>query len=340
MFQNYVSEPVDLLDADGNVINPGYCFYNNYIYKRDAIKANGFRIKEWDFYQISNEIFTLQFNIADISMGGAFTFALINRLTGDKAEFFDISLLTKGKLNLEEDTNKPHFIKYEKKKVSAQIQVTPNKRYLTANFKKHKDLYEVFIELSVMDNLQSLIMAVPFKQKGHFYLNQKTNSMPASGYVKKNGIVISSFDKSSSFGVLDWGRGVWPYSGKWYWGNGSSYLDGHIFGFEIGWGFGDMSNATENTLFYDGVAHKIEEVYLKKDDTDYMKPWIFTSNDGRFEMTMIPEYDNFTSTRVGLVGNVCHQVFGKWNGTVALDDGTKLEIKDMIAFCEYSDNKW
>lgn len=29
-----------------------------------------------------------------------------------------------------------------------------------------------------------------------------------------------------------------------------------------------------------------------------------------------------------------------WNGTAILDDGTKLEVKDMYAFCEYVENKW
>ena len=56
---------------------------------------------------------------------------------------------------------------------------------------------------------------------------------------------------------------------------------------------------------------------------------------------MKPAYDNYTSSRVlGLVGNRCHQVFGLWSGTVRLDDGTTLEIRDMTAFCEKSDNRW
>lgn len=40
------------------------------------------------------------------------------------------------------------------------------------------------------------------------------------------------------------------------------------------------------------------------------------------------------------VGMLTHQVHGLWNGTVTLDDGTVLEIKDMYAFCEKVYNKW
>ena len=31
---------------------------------------------------------------------------------------------------------------------------------------------------------------------------------------------------------------------------------------------------------------------------------------------------------------------GIWNGTAILDDGTKVEVRDMYAFCEYCENKW
>ena len=35
-----------------------------------------------------------------------------------------------------------------------------------------------------------------------------------------------------------------------------------------------------------------------------------------------------------------HQVFGRFNGTAVLDDGTVIEVKDMIGFAEKVHNKW
>ena len=199
--------------------------------------------------------------------------------------------------------------------------------------------------MDMFPNHESLVMALPFDRGNdkQFYFNQKVNCMPVTGTVKVGDLTVE-FKPEDSFCVLDWGRGVWPYHENWYWGNGSTKLeDGSIFGFEIGWGFGDMSAATENTLFYNGKAHKIGEIYLNEDKFEtenWMEPWVFTSSDGRFEMTMTPFYDNITKARVLFVGNICHQVFGLWNGTVTLDDGTVLEIHDMVAFCEDSDNMW
>ncbi len=338
MVQNQITERTPLLDKNGDVANPGYCKRSLYDYDRSAIKANPMRIKEWDFYQISNGRYIIQIVLADISMGGAAFFTLIDMSTGKHVEHMNLSLLTCGRLGLEQNTEEPHFLRSKRGKFDMQIRCGKTKRVLTVKYPPKG--IDVCIELAVMPEHESLVMAVPFAEKGHFYLNHKQNCMPAKGYVKagETDIVL---DPDETFCVLDWGRGVWPYKCSWYWGNGSVKLPGgKLFGFEIGWGFGDMSAFTENTLFYDGKAHKIGEVFLDKDPDDWMKPWHFTSDDGRFNLTMTPFYDNYSSSRVVLLGNRCHQVFGKWAGYAILDDGTKIDIDNMNAFCEFSDNRW
>ena len=101
-----------------------------------------------------------------------------------------------------------------------------------------------------------------------------------------------------------------------------------------------MGAASENTLFLDGVAHKIDQVYLEKDPNDYMKPWVFTSNDGRFEMKFDPILDRAACTDVKLIKSDQHQVFGRFTGTATLDDGTVIRVRDMIGFAEKVENKW
>lgn len=341
MLQNEITKKERLLSENGNIANPGYCVTNRYIYKRSDIKANPTRIKEWNFYQISDDRYTIQMTFADISLGGGVTFCLFDRTNGERFEAMHIDLATFGRYKMPECDEIDHVLHMKKHGFDMKIDTVGNRRFLTFKGRGAKGKIEADIELTVPENNEYLVMAVPFKEDKHFYLNKKMNCMPAKGYVKC-GNRIMTLNEEKAFCVLDWGRGVWPYKCDWYWGNGSTYLpDGKIFGFEIGWGFGDMSAFTENTLFYDGKAHKIEEITLKKDENDYMKPWVFTSSDGRFELTMTPEFDNYTSSRVlGVIGNKCHQVHGRWNGFVVLDDGTKLEIKDMIAFCEHSDNRW
>ncbi len=342
MKQNEITSKQPLLDANGNVANPGYCVTSNYIYDRKAIKADPWRIKEWNFYQISDDRYTVQMNFSDVSYAGFGKFKVFDRLTGECVDALGLDLFTKGKYNMPECDEVDHEMHCKKKDFDFRIEVIGEKRYLKldASTGKHGRI-EASFELICPKKLEYLMMAVPFKKAKQFYLNKKMNCMPAKGYVKF-GDKTWNFDAAKAFGVLDWGRGVWPYKCDWYWGNGSTYLpDGKIFGFEIGWGFGEMEQFTENTLFYDGKAHKIEKITLHRDEKDFMKPWVFSSSDGRFEMTMIPEYDNFNDLGLkNIFGMKTHQVHGKWSGQVILDDGTKIDIKDMHAFCEYSDNRW
>ena len=98
-------------------------------------------------------------------------------------------------------------------------------------------------------------------------------------------------------------------------------------------------------LFVDGKTHKLDQVTfnIPKDDKgndDYLKPWTFTSNDSRFEMNFTPIIDRKSKTDIGIICSDQHQVFGKFNGTIILDDGSKIELKDFIGFAEKVYNKW
>ena len=152
------------------------------------------------------------------------------------------------------------------------------------------------------------------------------------------------FSEDESFGVLDWGRGVWTYENTWYWGSASGTVGGVPFGFNIGCGFGDTSAASENMLFFNGKAHKLSRIKFnipKKDGKDdFMSKWTFISDDMRFEMDFEPVLLRASKTDVKVICSDQNQVFGRFNGRVTLDDGTILQIKDFFGFAEKVHNKW
>ncbi len=351
--QNQIVEKTPLLKEDGSLTEPGYCVTNMYEYDRSAIKAGASRIKEWDFYQVSNDRYMMQVTIADISLGGAVTVGIKDLQTGDNYSTMILKLFTFGKMNLSADAMSAHSYSFHKKNFNLDVNVTSEYRTIEFHGKASGKQFDMSLKMDMLPNHESLVMAVPFetKKNDHFYYNQKVNCMATTGTVKV-GKIDCEFKgmEDDSYCVLDWGRGVWPYHEVWWWGNGSKTLydaqgNPHIFGWEIGWGFGDMSAASENTLFYDGKAHKIGNLTLVNED-EVVKNWTGTKwiisdgDEGRFYMEMTPTFDNITRLRFLFIGNICHQVFGKWNGWVVLDDGTKLEIKDMMSFLERSDNMW
>ena len=191
---------------------------------------------------------------------------------------------------------------------------------------------------------ESMVIVTPYKDHPEaFYYNQKINCMRVSGSIKyKEKEYVCTPDET--FAVLDWGRGVWTYDNTWYWGSASGLADGVPFGFNIGYGFGDTSAASENVLFCDGKIHKLDRVTFsipeKDGKDDFMSPWTFTSSDGRFEMSFTPVMDRSAKVDLKLICSDQHQVFGRFSGTAVLDDGRKLEIRDLMGFAEKVRNKW
>ena len=78
MNQHEITERRPLLDASGNLTEPGYAKSLLPVYRRGDIKANKLRIKEWDYYCINNGHFALALTIADNSYMGLDSISLLN----------------------------------------------------------------------------------------------------------------------------------------------------------------------------------------------------------------------------------------------------------------------
>lgn len=341
--QKEYTEPTRLLADDGTLLAPGWARHNVFEYDRKAVK-HPMRRKEWDFYQISNGKLMLQLSFANISLGGYVSAALVDLEHGKTiCAPMGLFLGGKDKYVLPAKGDVPNNVKMKIGKCEFEFDTKETSR--TLYFKSGE--YEVHAQMDIMPELENITTVLPFKGfPDRYFMTTKQNCMPCE-CTYRVGDKTYCFSKDDTFCSLDWGRVHTPYSLVWYWGNGSTYVydekgEKHIFGFEITWGIGDETNATETCLFYDGKAHKIGAVdveFFPKPDK-YMQPWHFVSEDGRFDMTMTPFYDNHADTNAIVMRMHSHQVHGKWNGTVILDDGTKLEIKDMYAFCEYVENRW
>lgn len=342
--QNQITNETPLLATNGQLFNPGYCKNNLFMYNKENISASKWRVKEWDFYQISDGKYMLQLNFFNISIASALTAELTNLQTGEKVSDMVVEFFTANKNQLDKNGDQPSHFEYKRNGRVAVFDVGSFSRHLYFKGKSKGNPFIIDVTCEKMLRHESITIATPFEKKGRFFFTQKLNCMPTSGTVTFGDGQVVTFSKENSLTVLDWGRGVWPHSNMWYWGNGSTYLNGKLFGFELTWGFGDESNATETAIFYDGKCHKIGAAHLVEDPEigeSWMKPWHFKTEDGRFDMIMTPFYDNYSNMMpLNLIGMRTHQVHGIWNGTATLDDGTVLEIKDMYAFCEKVYNKW
>ena len=344
MSQHEITKRHPLLDEEGHLIEKGYAKSLILDYDRKAIKANSLRIKEWDYYLIANKDFAVALTIADNSYMGLDSISLLNFKEGWEHTNSPMAVFTLGKINLP-NTSISGDIRNGNKNYEISFKNNGDKRILKFHMDNFYDSKRIEGEITLdCPESESMVIATPFKNKPKaFYYNQKINCMPASGKVSFDGKEYV-FDPKDSMGVLDWGRGVWTYSNTWYWGSLSGRVKDVPFGFNIGYGFGDTSAASENMLFYNGKAHKLSQVTfnipMKDGKEDYLKPWTFTSDDKRFEMDFVPIIDRASCTDVKIICSDQHQVFGLFTGDAILDDGTKIHIKDMLGFAEKVRNKW
>lgn len=341
--QKEYTEVTPLLAEDGTLLAKGWARHNVFGYDRTKVKKQ-LRRKEWDFYQISDGSYMAQISFANISLGGYASAVLVNLKTGRvEANVMSPFIGGKDKYVLPAKGDVPGKVSLKVGKALFETETKENSR--TVRFRMGK--VKCDFTMDIMPGLENITTVLPFENHpDRYFMTTKQNCMPVEGtFATENAIV--PFSKDKAFCILDWGRVCTPYSLVWYWGNGSAYIydkDGskHLFGFEITWGIGDESNATETAVFYDGKLHKfgpVDVVDFPKPDK-YMDDWNFVSQDGRFTMTMKPFRDHHSDLNILVMRMHSHQVHGIWSGTVILDDGTKLEIKDMYAFCEYVENRW
>ena len=334
-----ITEVKPLLNKRGNLAEPGWSRKMVQQYRRKDIKASPFRIKEWDYYIVMGDGFGVAFTLNDMSYMGMISASFLNFETPAEHTETVLTLLPMGKFKMPEDSSKGDVV-YSDDRVSMKFTVGDGWRRIECDFKKfdgEKDLScDIRMEQPDMD---SMVIATPWDENHCFYYNQKINCMKASGWARYDGKEYA-FNPERDYGTLDWGRGVWTRDNTWYWGSGNGTIDGKPFGFNIGYGFGNTTAASENVIFYDGKVHKIDDVTFHIPEDDYLKPWTFTSSDGRFEMDFQPVLDRNSFTDMKLIISDQHQVFGKMNGVAILDDGTRLEVKDLLCFAEKVRNKY
>lgn len=341
--QHEIVTAAPLLDESGCLREAGYCKRLLPIYRREDIRASAAKIKEWDYYLVSNGRYAVALTIDDNGYMGLDSVSILQLDEGWERTKSPMRLFPMGKTGLPA-TSAAGDVSVSGKGYHLSFRHERADRVLDFHMEDFLNGAPIDGRIRLTDEPEeSMVICTPFEKPRHFYFNQKINCLRASGSVTLAGRTYS-FDPSDSFAVLDWGRGVWTYHNTWYWGSASGSIEGVPFGWNIGYGFGDTSAASENMLFYDGKAHKLSQVTFcipqKDGKDDFLSPWRFTSDDGRFEMTFKPQLDRAACTDFKLLKSDQHQVFGRFTGTAVLEDGRTIRVEDFSGFTEKVENKW
>lgn len=333
---NHVTRPIEFFSEEGCLKEPGWATEMLWDYDKSKMAAPRNKLKEWDYYLVANEDYGVSFSTAFVGTYSRMTVNLLNYKENwfiRKNSIFEGDICQpkddKGTVYFRNETDEGMYIR------------KPAKHYIKIHQENFMDgkPYDVDITLDVTQD-NKIVVATPFSEgENFFFYNLKHNCLRPTGTCMI-GDIKYGFTPDRSFGVLDLGRGVWPDHNRWYWGSGSGEIKGKSFGFNLGYGFGDLSHATENVIFYDGRANKFDGIVFNIPEEDRMKPWTIVSNDDRFVMDFVPKFDRGSEISLPGGGSSQHQVFGYYFGRAVLDDGKVIDVKNFFGFAEDVINNW
>lgn len=337
MRNHEIKENVQVFDEQGNLKEPGFARKPLFTYDRSRLKASRFRMKEWDYYLVMSDTAGAAFTLSDLGYVRMASVSFLNFETGQEVTRTELKAPSIGYFMPASPVQ--GVSEFRSSNLTLRFESAPNGRHVYCEFKKFYKNSDFKADLWFTDlPEESMNILTPFDDGKHFYLNQKMNAMPCSGKMIFDWHVYR-FSPDHDLGVLDWGRGSWPYDSTWYWATASCMVEGKPFGLNLGYGFGNTAAATENVILYDGIIHKLDDIRFQIPD-DPMQPWVITGSDGRMEAVFQPEIDRNAMLHLGPVSSDQHQYFGILNGTCVLDDETELSLQQIRTAIEVIHNRY
>lgn len=196
--------------------------------------------------------------------------------------------------------------------------------------------------IALPEGHESVNVVIPWSKR-RFQYTSKQQARAALGTLTI-GDEVRSFGGASgeAWGVLDVGRGRWPYRTNWNWGGGAGRSrDGSLVGIQVGGRWTEGTGATENGIIVDGKLNKIGcELEWSYDWDRPLGDWRLVAPDGSLDLVLHPRFDKHSRTEALVLGMEVHQVFGHWSGTLRTDEGRVLELDHVQGFAEEARNRW
>lgn len=336
---NEITEPSDLFDENGDLIQDGWARKPILRYNREKVRAKWHRLKEWDNYVVNHPDYNFSVTIADVGYMGLVSFEVMDYreqkvYAGGLQKFF-----TKGTWNLPTSSEQGD-IEFHHETFDLYIKKLHDTREISFDFPSFEEKgLKGKIVLYQDPSKDSIVKVNRYKKKKLFYYSDKVLWMPVEGAVYF-GDKSYKFSPENCYCRLDWGRGVWPYKINWYWGGASGRTaDGHEIWFSHGHSYQDPALHDKNMVGYDGRGHKLGPIkfYVPKNPMD---AWQFTSEDGRFEMTLKPVFHHPSGMNFVIFSSKSIIAYGYYSGYVILDDGTKIQVDNLLGHAEAIKWRW
>lgn len=327
-----ITEKVELVLPNGR-LNPdatGYTRTPLHDTSGIATRTGWGRNKRWEYWGFVSPEFLIGLTVASVDYAGVSEVWVFERATGTQWGKSGISPFGRGIVlppSLEEGPSSARA-----GGLSIDIAEVEGGTRLTAEIAGAR--LELLAELPA--GHERLGVVVPWSDRT-FQYTVKDVARPTTGWVEVDG-VRHELTAGESWGVLDHGRGRWPYDVEWNWAAGSGRSGGKVIGVQLGARWTTGTGATENGLLVDGRLTKNSEELTWDYDTSFLAPWRIHGQTA--DISFVPFHNKASATKLGIISTRTDQCFGTFSGWMLDESGERVEFDGLLGWAEDVHNRW
>ncbi len=332
--------PVDLCTRDGRRLNPEAMGWSRHPLHRANLAGRRVRTKKWDYWAVLAGDLAIGLVYADVGYLGMATVWWGDLRTGETGGH-DLARPFALGLDLPDRPGTSPLV-VDAAGMRMRLVDSAEGTHLYARWTEDDgSAGELDVMVALPEGHESLSVVIPWDDT-RFQFTTKDQARPATGRLVRRGAEVRIGVDGPAWGVLDVGRGRWPYSMSWNWGGGAgTAVSGEVVGIQIGAKWTEGTGFTENAITVDGRLHKIgRELRWDYDWARPMEPWRVVDPGGAIDLTLSPRLDRHSRTSAAVLRTEVHQVFGTWSGTVCGEDGRQLRLDAVQGFAEEARNRW
>jgi hypothetical protein len=336
-----LTQPVDLATADGTRLNPAARGWSRRPLHRANLRGRWGRNKRWDYWAVLAGDTVLSVTYADVDYLGIADVWWADLATGATGGRSVVRPLARGISLPDVCGTAPLELRHPNLDLSLIDDSDGTTRLRAAWVERDGTPGRADIAVALPLGHESLNVVIPWDDR-RFQFTSKHQARPATGELVVGDTVRPIGTDQPAWGVLDVGRGRWPYATRWNWGGGAGTAEGgQIVGLQVGGMWTRGTGATENGVIVDGVLHKIggELVWDYQWDQP-LRPWRVTDPAGTLSAELTARHDKHSAMNLGVLATETHQVFGTWAGWLVTDAGETIAFDGLAGFAEESRSRW
>jgi hypothetical protein len=345
-----LTAPVDLATPDGRRLRPEAVGWSRVPLHRANLRGGWGRNKRWDYWAILAGDLVVSCVYADVDYLGLADVWWVDLASGRTGGRGIAAPLGLGVDLPDVPGSAPLRVERRRFRLDITDSITDNDdddaTRITATWREKdgaKGRLDATIALPV--GHESLNVVIPWSSR-RFQFTSKHQARPARGTLVVGNRTWTfggdDGEHGDAWGVLDVGRGRWPYRTTWNWGGGAGRIaDGRVVGLQVGGRWTEGTGHTENGVLVDGRLTKLgRELRWTYDGDQPLRPWRVEDPDGRLMLELSPRHVKHTKANALVLRTETQQVFGTWSGSVTTDAGEVLTLDGLQGFAEESHSRW